>query len=260
MSRSVLLASTVACALVVVPLVTSCGPPVTGSGKLETRELDFRDFAKLKASQAFEVEVTKGNSFSVTVTLDDNLYEYLDFTRIGSTLYVRLKQGRTYLHTTQQAVITMPELLSLDLSGASRGTVGGFSSAENLNLDLSGASSLDIRDVSAGRTHVDASGASRVSGSLEIADGDFDLSGASTVELDGSARDVVIDGSGASTVRLAGFAVADADVDLSGGSDGTINASGTLDVDLSGASTLNYLGNPSLGRVEVSGGSRLTQE
>ena len=259
-SKGVVLASALAWALVLVPLVTSCGPPVTGSGRLETRELDFSGFSRLKVSQAFEVQVTRGGSFSVTVTLDDNLYEYLDFTRIGSTLHVRLKQGRMYLHATQQAVITMPELLSLDLSGASRVTAGGFSSSENLNLDLSGASFLDVRNVTAGKTSVDVSGASRVSGRMEMADGSFDLSGASSVELDGSARDVVIDGSGASTIRLADFAVADADVELSGASTATVNASGTLDVDLSGASALSYLGNPSLGRVDVSGGSRMSRE
>lgn len=260
LKKMALMAAALALAVITGFAVSGCGPPVTGSGELETRELEFSDFMKLKVSHAFEVDVTRDDSFSVSITLDDNLFEYLDATRIGSTLYIRMKQGRTYLRSTQRASITMPELLSLDLSGASRVTVSGFSSSDALTLNLSGASTLDIQDVKAGRTRLDASGASKVSGSIAMADGSFDLSGASSVELNGNGGDVTIDASGASSAALGSFTVADADVELSGASRATLNASGTLDANLSGGSTLRYRGNPTMGRVDVSGGSTISQE
>jgi hypothetical protein len=260
LKKMVLMAAALALAVIAGFALSGCGPPVTGSGELETRELEFSNFTKLRVSHAFEAEVTRDDSFSVSITLDDNLFDYLDVTRIGSTLYIRLKQGRTYLRSTQRASITMPELLSLDLSGASRGSVSGFSSSDALTLDLSGASTLDIQDVKAGRTRLDASGASRVSGSIAMADGNFDLSGASTVELTGTGGDVIIDASGASTVGLANFTVDDANVELSGASRATLKASGTLDANLSGASTLRYRGNPRMGRLDMSGGSTISQD
>jgi len=146
----------------------------------------------------------------------------------------------------------MLDLRGLVLSGASRGDVSGFSSADSLQLETSGASSLSMENVEAGDTRFNISGASRVSGSIEIAGGDFEVSGASTVELEGTAHDVSMDVSGASTVRLADFAVTNAGIELSGVSNATVNVSGKLDVIASGTSTLEYLGNPTLGTVMVS--------
>jgi len=244
----------------VLATITGCGPPVTGSGKLETREMDYSNFTKLDAGYAFQVEITRADSFFVSITLDDNLYDYLEVSQAGSTLRIRLKSGYSYLRTTQRAIITMPDLRGLNLSGASRGDVSGFSSTDSLDIDLSGASSLDIDGLTAGNTDFNISGASRVYGSIEIADGDFNVSGASTVELEGTATDVTMNVSGASTMRLRDFAVDDADIILSGASSATINASGSLDVNASGASGLTYTGNPTLGDIEVTGASTIRGE
>jgi hypothetical protein len=94
-----------------------------------------------------------------------------------------------------------------------------------------------------------------LSGDIEAGDATFDASGASRVTLNGSARNVTVEGSGASHIDLSDFAVADAGVKLSGASTATVNPSGTLDVDASGASDVYYLGNPRMGNVETSGAS-----
>ena len=240
--------------------ITGCGPAVTGSRKLEPREMDYSNFTKLNVGYTFEVEITRADSFFVSITLDDNLYDYLDVSQTGSTLRIRLKPGYSYLRTTQRATITMPDLRGLNLSGASRGDVSGFSSTDSLDIDLSGASSLDIDGVTAGSTDFDISGASKVSGSMEIADGDFNVSGASTVELEGTATDVTMNVSGASRMRLRDFAVDNADVVLSGASSATINAGGSLDVNASGASTVIYTGNSVLGDIDVSGASTVREQ
>jgi len=243
----------------VLATITGCiGPRVTGSGNLETRTMDYSDFTRLDVGSLFQVTVTRADSFSVSLTLDDNLYDYVIIRRSGSTLQIGLKWG-TYLRATLKATITMPELRALDLSGASRGDVSGFSSAESLIINVSGASSLNIDDVTAGKTNFDISGASRVFGSMETADIIFDISGASTVELGGSADDMTVGASGASSVNLADFTVTDASVKLSGVSNATVNTSGELNIDLSGASTLHYFGSPTLRRVNVSGASTIQQ-
>jgi hypothetical protein len=46
----------------------------------------------------------------------------------------------------------------------------------------------------------------------------------------------------------------------SGASTATVNASGTLDAEASGASHVRYLGSPTLGNVEVSGASSVERE
>ncbi|UCH42942.1 MAG: DUF2807 domain-containing protein [Dehalococcoidales bacterium] len=236
------------------------GPLISGSGSLETRDMDYDDFTKIEVGYAFKADITKSTSFSVSITLDDNLFEYLVIQQAGDTLRINLDPNHSYRSTTQRAEITLPELHGLELSGASRGEISGFSSADTLQLEASGASSLTIDDVRAGSTRFNVSGASRVSGSITITEGDFIVSGASSVDLDGTATDIQVDASGASVIRLSEFAVNNASIDLSGASSATVNVSEQLDVHASGASRVVYSGNPSLGSVSVSGGSTITEQ
>ncbi len=130
---------------------------------------------------------------------------------------------------------TMPQLVGVQLSGSSYGTLADFKSTKALDLELSGASTLR--------------------GDVEAGDTRLDVSGSSEVTLTGSAQDVTIDASGSSRVDLGDFMVGDASVGASGASTVTVNPSGTLDVDASGGAHVYYLGGPSLGRIETSGGA-----
>lgn len=236
------------------------GPPVTGSGTLETREMDYADFTKITVGSAFKVDITEADSYLISITLDNNLFEYLDTKKLGGTLYIGLKSNRTYIDTTQQATVTLPALHELELSGASKANVSDFSSSHAVELNLSGASHLDVNDMKTGDARFEISGASKASGNIEIGDGKFNLSGASTMDLEGSGNDVSIQASGASRVSLGDFEVTNAAVVLSGASSATLNASGELDADLSGASKLYYVGNPTFGKIETSGGSTISQK
>ena len=62
---------------------------------------------------------------------------------------------------------------------------------------------------------------------------------------------------GASRATLTDFITGDAFVTAVGASSADIEVHGTLDIDLSGVSTLTYGDSPKLGKVEVSGVSTL---
>ncbi len=85
----------------------------------------------------------------------------------------------------------------------------------------------------------------------------LELSGGSRASVSGSGEDVSIDASGWSGADLASFTVVHANVDASGGSQVTLNVSGTLNVDASGGSQVYYLGNPTLGVIDTSGGAQV---
>lgn len=254
------IASVLMAVLLTSGLLVSCqGVMVTGSGNLKTESFNFSDFTGVEVGSAFEVEVVQSGSYSVSITADDNLFDYIQVSKEGTTLKIRLKMAQ-YIATTTRAEITMPQLRSLELSGATRGTVSGFSSTENLGMEVSGASSLDLMEMSAGDVELEISGASRVNGDIAAGDADFDVSGASNVQLQGSANDIIVDASGASSAELAAFPVHNANVILSGASNGTVNLDGRLDADLSGASRLSYIGQPTMGTINTSGGSTLRKE
>ena len=241
-------------------LLAGCGGVVKGSGNLETQTFDFTGFTRVEVGHAFEVEIVQSDSYSVTITADDNLFKYIQVSKEGGTLKIGLKPITTSWSATLRAEITMPQLSGLALSGATRGTVSGFSSTENLDIKVSGASSLDLVEMSASDIDFEISGASRVTGDIIASDADFEVSGASTVQLQGSAKDIVIDASGASRAELAAFPVNNADVKLSGASRGTVNMDGRLDANLSGASKLEYIGEPTMGNINTSGASTLSKK
>jgi len=228
------------------------------SGSVVTKEMDFSDFSNVEVDSSFKVEITRSDSYRVTVTANKKLFDYVDVTKSGNTLKVSLKLFRIhfYMRPTLEVRIVMPTLNKLRLSGATRSIVRGFSSQESFDLNLSGASHLDI-GMEAGEANLEISGASKVSGNMKVGNAEFTLSGASRAELSGAAKNVILSAWGASKLELADFALNDTSVHLKGASRATINVNGKLDLDVSGASKLDYVGNPTLRDVNVSGASRL---
>ncbi len=227
---------------------------IVGSGNLITQQMDFTDFTKLEIGHVFQARVSKGDSFSISITVDDNLLEYVVVLKSGNTLRIYLEGGYTYIGTTKIVEITMPKIDKLSLSGASLAEVSGFRSSNRLEFEASGVSSLAIDDLKAGDTSFEISGGSHVSGGIEIANGKFNVSGASIVNLDGFASDISVEASGASQANLADLSVSNATVKMSEASTVTVNASSTVNGKVNGASRLIYLGNPTL-TIEMSGDS-----
>jgi hypothetical protein len=215
------------------------GRSVTGSGNLVTLEQPFEDFQRVDISHAFQAEVTQGDAYSVVITIDDNLAEYLDVRVVGDTLQVGFDRNGpfTMRNTTMRAQITMPELTGVAGSGASQVRVSGFASDKDLNVDVSGAST--------------------VRGQIDAGDLRADVSGASRLELTGQGKNGDITASGASQANLSGFRMEDVTAEASGASRAEVYASGRLDAEASGASTVLYSGDPTLGRTNTTGASTI---
>ena len=227
--------------------------------RVVTEQKDFRDFTTVKVGSAFRVEVTQSSSYSISITADSNVMDDIEVFKTGEALTIRVKPGIVIQATTLRAEVTMPDLHGLGLSGATRGTVDGFSSTHILVIEVSGASSLDLIDMSAGEVEAEVSGASDLEGAI-VGSGDaqFVVSGASSIKLDGEANNLGVDEcSGGSSMDLSNFPVTNARVDLSGASRGTVNLDGRLDANISGASRLEYIGDPTMGDINISGSSSI---
>ena len=137
---------------------------IRGSGPIVEKEYSFQEFDQVEVSSAIEFETTQSVDYSIKVTGYENLIERLEVGLSGQTLIIGLKPG-SYFNNNVKAVITVPALSKLVVSGASRGTAKGFRSADDFDLEVSGASRAEV-DIEAGKTTVDVSGASRVAGEL----------------------------------------------------------------------------------------------
>lgn len=218
-----------------------------------TRTYDYTDFTEIDIGHAFELEVIPSDDYSITITATERVFDKLDVRKTGDRLKIEVT-GWTFSFKGMKAVITMPELEGLYLSGATRTEAMGFSSDRDLDIEISGASSLDM-DITAAQADIEVSGASRVKGDLTATGTSFDVSGASSLDLEGTGGDARGYVSGASRVYFEDYTLEDVDIELSGASTVKITVTGTLDAEISGASTLRYGGDPDLGSIESSGGS-----
>ncbi|MFC1866108.1 head GIN domain-containing protein [Chloroflexota bacterium] len=232
--------------LITLGLLTSCTTvKVEGSGNLVNEPFEFSDFTEVKVENGFEVELTQSSTFSVVVTADDNVLEHIEVSKSGDTLRIKPKGNRAFRSVTMKAKITMPDLYKIELSSGSKAEIIGFNSLHNLSVRLSDGSEMNS---SIGQSFI------------TTGDVDFDLSDGSKVTLSGLASNLHVRSSDGGSLDLEAFSVNNADVKLHNGSLATVNVEGTLNADLSGYSDLIYIGQPTMGNIEVSSDSAINSK
>ena len=269
----------------------------SGTGQIVEKTYDFKDFTNVEISDACRYDIQQSDNYSIVASGHEYVIERMDIQQSGNTLSIGIKFIPFISTSDTRITITMPQLSKLSVTGACDGKATDFVSNGDLDINISGASGLDadfkagttklvlsgdsnitgnltaadtqIRlsgasdlnmTMQTGNTVITASGSSDIRGSLQAADCQFNLSGASTCNISGAAGKTIIAASGASEMDSPGLALQTADVKLTGASDASIHVNGTLNVDISGASTLNYSGNPSMGKIEISGSSDLNHK
>ena len=210
-------------------------------GVEKTQSFVNTDFNALDISSAFNVNITQSNSFSITITANQRIMDQIEVKQNGNILTIDVKPEAILGSFNAKAQITMPKLDNITFSGATRGTANGFISEDPFNAKVSGASSLQLTD-------------------LQSADITVDLSGASSLTAKGSANNLSAIVSGASNLDLLDLAINNAAVNVSGASHATINLNGRLDANVSGASSLQYSGQPTLGNITKSGASTVNKK
>jgi serine/threonine-protein kinase len=197
-------------------------PQVIGSGNAAVKTWPIADFTSVKVESAFRAEISQAREFKVATSADDNVLEYIQVIKEGTTLRIGLKRGTSFwLKSPLKAEMTLPVLDSLDLSGASKTTFKGFKSDKAFKLKLSGAS--------------------EAGGTIDAGSADFQISGASSAVVTGSAKDARLSVHGASRLKLTEFLLKKCQVELSGASNAgiTVNSDQPFTARLSGASVLN---------------------
>jgi hypothetical protein len=232
------------------------------NGPVTTRTYGFTDFTGIDIGHCFELVVTHSDNYTVSITGGENILDHTSIHLDGATL-VFCMEGWTDVwfsswFDSPKVTITMPVLTKLHLSGASNGDVSGFHSSQDLGVEVSGASELNI-NATMGFFTADVSGASTLNGIIYATGSAIELSGASHSNLIGTGGNTRLSASGASSANMPGFTVNNAFIELSGASHARLEINGRLDVDLSGASSVEYSGSTILGEIDLSGASSITR-
>ena len=231
---------------------------IEGSGTSAAKTWEIAGFNQVQISSTFNAEITKGSAFKVMTFADHNILDHVQVVKDGMMLKVSLARGGYRLKSPLKVNITLPILVGLDMSGASKGTLSGFGDEKEIVLKINGSSELG--------------------GKLTVASRASTSTVPSTVALSGSAGAARLAATGSSHLKLSEFPLKQAELDLDGASSaqltvqsdapfkakltGTSNLKGSirakkLDLELDGASHATFDGAADDATIRASGVSSL---
>ena len=211
-----------------------------------TKKIEVSGFTGVVAGGIYDVTLIRSDGCSVEVSYDTRFEDCVRVFVSGGNLmleFVQPDRGRKNSSFDMKdvklsAVVRMPELTYLRLSGASKLTTGDeFDAGARFDGALSGASSARGLSVSAGRGELKLSGASSADLKAHFDEAFLmQLSGASNASVDVRSDDVRMTCSGASNVKVGVRDAGHTGVRLSGASQATVSGETVdLNVECSGA-------------------------
>lgn len=205
------------------------------------KDFSLTGFTKINLGDANTVTITKGDNFSIKAKGCSNDLADLDLSiEPGQFLDIKFKSWRKERYRVD-FVITLPTLVGVNLSGASKATVSGFQGQNTvIRTLLSGASECTLNGAGI-NVQIDISGASKLTAS------------GATESLYGSI-------SGASTLEAYGVNATEVDITASGNSKAYVRPLERFFAEASGNSRIYYKGNPAAKHFETSGNGKIVQE
>ena len=143
----------------------------------------FRDFTEISVPTVFKVTVSQGPDFSVEVFVDRAHEHRIDVTRTGERLTIALLPGSGNIQTLE-AVVTMPVLDRIDLSGVGNASLYDFDQSR-MTINVGGVSFLRGNALRIGNLTSSVTGVSRMDlvDMRPIGDVDINVGGVSQATL-----------------------------------------------------------------------------
>lgn len=221
-------------------LFSSCKKEVIKpSSDITLMERYVDKFIGIEVSDAIEATITySATEQKVIVEANSNVHPYILTRVVGGKLEIYMENNVILKkNATIKVHVTLPEIVLLKASGASEITLTNQIEANHIDIEVSGAS--------------------EISGSLNSASTFIDLSGASEINLQGESNLATFNLSGASKFESFNFQVKNLNADLSGASEAFVTVNTSLNLVASGASEFHYLGNCSIGELNLTGSSTI---
>ena len=218
--------------LLSIALLTGCrfafDKTVEGSTDIKTEQRNVSGFTSIEVGGPFQVTITQGSDFKVSVTADDNLMEYIETRLNGQTLEIIEKDNFSLRGTKGiQVAVQMPEVKDLSLAGS--GLIAATSTLKSNS-----------------KIGISLAGSGKIQAELDAPEIDFDLGGSGSATLSGQTRKMGI------TIGGSGDCVAEAlksencNVSIGGSGTAKVYASQTLDVSIGGSGDVYYAGQPKI--------------
>ncbi|MEN8123118.1 MAG: head GIN domain-containing protein [Bacteroidota bacterium] len=210
------------------------GKTIKGNNEKTTITRTTSNYEKISVAGPFDINLVKGKEGKLTITIENNLVEYLVTEVKNGKLSIKWK--KLYRIKPNAVVrITVPfnkiEAVSLAGSGSYNGT--DKITAHDFDIELAGSGSIDLH--------------------ISSQDVDCSMAGSGDITLKGDSRE--FDCSKAGSGDLFGFDFKCENIELEevGSGDAEIYVTNNLQASIAGSGNIYYKGNPAKNNIKVAG-------
>ncbi|MFH1700018.1 MAG: head GIN domain-containing protein [Candidatus Zixiibacteriota bacterium] len=208
---------------------------ITGSGNITTIERTLPNFQSVNFRSAGDVNITMGAQHSVSISVDDNIHQYITTTVVNGVLIIGSAPNTTFSNMDLNVNLVMTGVEELVLTGAGNITNTGTIQEDELIIDLPGAGNIILNAYVTTLSSL--------------------LAGAGNIILSGSATNHACNHPGAGNVIAFDFITDTTVINLSGVGNIELYADDYLNGVLSGVGTIYYKGQPSINLTVTGSGS-----
>jgi len=219
-----------------------------GDGRLISTEKTVSQFEKISIASGAEVRFHASPNYRVVVTIDSNLYEYVDIFTLNRVLNIRTEHGN-YSPTRFQVDVYSPALSGVSVSGS-----GSFTAMDRIVMSsfesiVSGSGTIE-GTIESGDFSARISGSGKIKNNVTCDNLTANISGAGEITITGTGRDSDIRISGSGDFNGIEFKTNNASARISGSGNMNIWAMDYLQANISGSGSVRYRGTP---RIDFSG-------
>lgn len=244
---------------------------IRGNGHIEEQSRALSGFNAITSISSVDVYVKQGNTFSVVVRADDNLFNYIKTEVKNNTLIISVTRN-IWRAKTLEVYITMKNLQKVVLTGSGdfyckspfttqnlqfiltgSGDAKATLEAKNVQVKVGGSGNVDVSGIR-GNLGIEVNGSGDVTATgLQLETCSLKVTGSGDVELKGRTDQLTMVVAGSGDVAASGLAAVSVNAHNTGSGGVFVNAIDKLEVSLTGSGDLGYTGNPAVLKVSAAG-------
>lgn len=214
---------------------------VRGNGDMVTKTRNVGEYDKVSVGGSFDVKLYEGTEGKLTITVDENLLEYLVTEVDNGKLKIKWKKGTNVSHKSK-ILVTVPfkDIEAVSLSGSGDVYSTDAIKADTFRAALAGSGNIKLIV----KTNSISSG----------------ISGSGDIEISGTSNSIKCSIAGSGDIEAYDLSSNDADIRISGSGGVKINVKDNLIARISGSGNIYYKGDPKKQDVKVSGSGNVSSK
>ena len=234
-----------------------------GDGNVVSSEKTVSEFQKINSVGTANVRFHASDKHRVVVTVDANLYEYVEISTRNGVLHIEIKakgeqrRRNRFIHIDKKPTQFVVDVYAPTLSGVSIAGSGSFTAVDKVVAPTFAATVAGSGRISgtfeSSNFSGKISGSGSINGTFEGSRFSANISGSGRITAAGASENADVTISGSGSFNGNNFNAKNATVRISGSGIANVCVENSLEARVSGSGNINYCGNPPTVNSNVSG-------